>query len=88
MVIQHEHQHDETLLATLQLMLERCPALPDLGRPRSSQVPTAEEVFVPGPEDRTEVSILRVLVTVRFPDSAKIVRLETLHTDFGPMEDF
>jgi iron(II)-dependent oxidoreductase len=46
MVVQHEHQHDETMLATLQLMGQPYPHLappPPPGRP----LPRAE-VFVPG----------------------------------------
>ena len=46
MVAQHEHQHDETMLATLQLMASSYPHVatpPPPGRP-----PAAAEVLVPG----------------------------------------
>ena len=47
MVVQHEHQHDETMLATRQLMGER--ALPlDGAAPAPSGREIAEETFVPG----------------------------------------
>lgn len=48
MVVQHEHQHDETLLATRQLMLDRCPALVDPApAPQPGSVPGSGEVLVP-----------------------------------------
>jgi len=46
MVVQHEHQHDETMLATLNLMAEpgyRPPLLP----PPAAREPVPEEVLVP-----------------------------------------
>jgi gamma-glutamyl hercynylcysteine S-oxide synthase len=61
MVIQHEHQHDETLLATLQLMPApgyRPPSWPAAlpsraptgasGRPGSTESPASAEVLIPG----------------------------------------
>ena len=45
MVIQHEHQHDETMLATLQLRSARYPVPPGPGAALS---PSAAEVLVPG----------------------------------------
>jgi gamma-glutamyl hercynylcysteine S-oxide synthase len=48
MVIQHEHQHDETMLATIQLMhdVDR----PVHGRPLAPDFDGPDEVFVPGGE--------------------------------------
>lgn len=51
MVLQHEHQHDETLLATRQLMGERAPAVPG-ARPAPggrSSVPRGEILIDGGP---------------------------------------
>ncbi|MDQ3879401.1 MAG: ergothioneine biosynthesis protein EgtB [Actinomycetota bacterium] len=42
MVVQHEHQHDETMLATRQLMLDRAIPLETPPAPRSSAVPSGE----------------------------------------------
>lgn len=48
MVAQHEHQHDETLLATRQLMLERCPPLLDPAPAlQPGPLPDGSEVLVP-----------------------------------------
>ena len=48
MVVQHEHQHDETMLATLQLMA--APGYRPLSRPTptADAPPTVTEVVVPG----------------------------------------
>ncbi|MEY2476963.1 MAG: gamma-glutamyl hercynylcysteine S-oxide synthase [Actinomycetota bacterium] len=50
MVIQHEHQHDETMLATRQLMLEQASPPPGTVPPPRPEVPYAgpAEVLVPG----------------------------------------
>jgi iron(II)-dependent oxidoreductase len=50
MVIQHEHQHDETILATRQLMGERATAPPGASAPPAPAEPWAgpAEVLVPG----------------------------------------
>jgi iron(II)-dependent oxidoreductase len=45
MVIQHEHQHDETLLATLQLMGERAPVPP--GATTAGSVPLIDPATLP-----------------------------------------
>lgn len=45
MVLQHEHQHAETMLATRQLMLERAPAVPGADRVG----PTAPAATAPAP---------------------------------------
>ncbi len=47
LVIQHEHQHDETILATLQLMKD--PLLPPKPAPLLNKVPTQDkETLIPG----------------------------------------
>lgn len=49
MVAQHEHQHDETITATRQLMGEAAPPLPGARpSPRPAAPSTGGEVFVPG----------------------------------------
>ncbi|HEX2038622.1 MAG TPA: ergothioneine biosynthesis protein EgtB [Acidimicrobiales bacterium] len=47
MVVQHEHQHDETMLATLQLM-SRPGVLPPAPPPPAARPAAVEEVLVPG----------------------------------------
>jgi iron(II)-dependent oxidoreductase len=49
MVIQHEHQHDETMLATHQLR-RGVAVLDDVPPPAAAGVPLPAEVFVPGGE--------------------------------------
>ncbi|MEZ5143099.1 MAG: ergothioneine biosynthesis protein EgtB [Acidimicrobiales bacterium] len=46
MVLQHEHQHDETMLATRQLMGERAPAVPGARPAPSSSVAVADDTEV------------------------------------------
>ena len=50
MVIQHEHQHDETMLATIQLMEDGAyrPVAPPTPAPPAGGPPGRDEVFVPG----------------------------------------
>src|SRR5688500_11102743 len=50
MVIQHEHQHDETMLATRQLMLARATPPPGVVAPPGDAAPYAgpAEVRIPG----------------------------------------
>jgi iron(II)-dependent oxidoreductase len=49
MVVQHEHQHDETLLATRQLMGEQAPAVPGVtSEPPRGTPPDRTEVRLPG----------------------------------------
>lgn len=49
MVVQHEHQHDETLLATRQLMGDHAPPVPGATPgPSGGIVPAADEVLLPG----------------------------------------
>jgi iron(II)-dependent oxidoreductase len=47
MVVQHEHMHDETMLATIQLMRER-PYPPAVQAPRAVVAVERDMVFVPG----------------------------------------
>ena len=47
MVVQHEHMHDETMLATIQLMKDR-PYAPAVEAPRSSVTPLQDMVRVDG----------------------------------------
>lgn len=47
MVIQHEHMHDETMLATHQLRRGE-PVLPDLPPPAATSAPDVDEVLIPG----------------------------------------
>ncbi len=47
MVVQHEHMHDETMLATIQLMKDR-PYPPAGDTPRSATKPPQDMVFVDG----------------------------------------
>ncbi|MEE2035706.1 ergothioneine biosynthesis protein EgtB [Nocardiopsis sp. CT-R113] len=47
MVIQHEHQHDETMLATHQLRTGEPVLLEDVGTVAALRPPVEEEVFVP-----------------------------------------
>lgn len=47
MVVQHEHQHDETLLAAVQLLPLGDAQPPDLPAPPSGGAPPAEETLVP-----------------------------------------
>jgi gamma-glutamyl hercynylcysteine S-oxide synthase len=49
MVAQHEHQHDETMLATHQLRLERATGVPGaVAAPASSAPPSSSEVLIDG----------------------------------------
>jgi iron(II)-dependent oxidoreductase len=48
MVVQHEHQHDETMLATVQLM-EGASAYPQAGAPGSVTAPAGEVLVEGGP---------------------------------------
>lgn len=48
MVVQHEHMHDETMLATLQLMADPGYRPASAGRSPSAATPPAGEVLVPG----------------------------------------
>jgi iron(II)-dependent oxidoreductase len=47
MVVQHEHMHDETMLATIQLMKDR-PYPPAGEAPRASAAPPRDMIFVDG----------------------------------------
>ena len=47
MVVQHEHMHDETMLATIQLMKER-PYPPAVAAPPATTTVEQDMVFVPG----------------------------------------
>src|SRR5205085_12450737 len=49
MVIQHEHQHDETMLATLQLMGDRAYRPEEAATPSARAMPTSEVYVAAGP---------------------------------------
>lgn len=58
MVVQHEHQHDETMLATRQLMGERAPAVPGA----STEPARPAEVAAPPEPDEVHLDLGTVVI--------------------------
>jgi len=62
MVLQHEHQHDETMLATRQLMGERAPAVPG-ATPTGAGLPIADTAARPTElDDEVVLDLGRVVI--------------------------